>query len=276
MCADPEVPVYGSTGSSVHAQEVIAAFRELNHNVDVFAASPGNDSSRYYQLPVALNGPGDMREQYSFDLNQFYLKMFEGLGTFDLIYERHSMWSYAAMEQAHLKGIPSILEVHTPLIAELQEELVHRTLAEEVARRAFSNASCLVVASKQIQKYVETIRERKMPCCSCSEWSQPEPFSPWVASSSTKEPDTFVIGFLGNLRPCRGLAVLAEAFSILGDSELPLAALNCGGWAGTRFVRTTAPSNESSRCDNIYWSSSASGGARISGLYGCGCCALSP
>ena len=46
-------------------------------------------------------------------------------GRCDLVYERHALWTYAAMEYARGIGIPGVLEVNAPLV---EEQRKHRRL----------------------------------------------------------------------------------------------------------------------------------------------------
>jgi hypothetical protein len=59
----------------------------------------------------------------------------ERVGPFDLVYERYSLWSFAAMEYAKAIGVPGLLEVNAPLIEEQAKYrgLVDRAGAERAA-----------------------------------------------------------------------------------------------------------------------------------------------
>src|SRR2546426_12362477 len=58
--------------------------------------------------------------------------------SYDLVYERYSLWSLAGMEHAATAGIPGLLEVNAPLI---EEQAAYRGLrdaggADRVAARS--------------------------------------------------------------------------------------------------------------------------------------------
>ena len=124
ICADPGVPVFGCKGASVHVQEVIRAMHRLGATVELFAARIGGDVPndlrhlRVHQLPTPPKGELAERERALLAANDAMTTALSGAGTFDLIYERYSLWSFAAMEFARSHGIRSVLEVNAPLIDE--------------------------------------------------------------------------------------------------------------------------------------------------------------
>src|SRR2546428_79306 len=71
-------------------------------------------------------------------------------GPFDLVYERYSLWSFAAMEYARATGTTGLLEVNAPLVEEqaAHRALVDRGAAEAVAERAFGAGSAPLAGSR--------------------------------------------------------------------------------------------------------------------------------
>jgi len=219
FCADPGVPLSGTKGCSVHTQEVICALRDLGHSVEVFAANRGSScpSSGFHQLPVASTISRKERETDLYNLNKKIPAILEEAGPFDFVYERHSLWSYAAMEYARSTGIPSVLEVNSPLIEEQQKyrELIHHRRAEHVARRAFQSAEVVLVVSSQITKYVKRFALGKCRVQVVPNGVNPGRFPTSQAPSIPREESILRIGFVGSLKPWHGLSILAEAFSSL-------------------------------------------------------------
>ena len=221
VCADPGVPIFGSKGCSVHAQEVIGAFCDLGHSVEVFAANLGSEVSHpfigLHEFPAASNRTRAERETDLYNSNKEISAVLRKAGPFDLFYERHSLWSYAVMELAFSTGIPSVLEVNAPLIEEQQKyrKLIHVRRAELVARRAFQSAANVVTVSHQITKYVERLAEGKCHVQVVPNGVNPNRFPRGQASSIPREEGVFRIGFVGSLKPWHGLSILAEAFSFL-------------------------------------------------------------
>ena len=146
VTADPGVPVFGRKGNSVHVQGMLRALQSRGDQVTLFAASlGGNVPADLADMPVRLlpavpKGDLAQRESGLFEANPALRDALELAGPFDLVYERYSLWSCAALEWARDHGTPSILEVNAPLIHEqaTHRGLVDRATAESVARRAFT------------------------------------------------------------------------------------------------------------------------------------------
>lgn len=164
ICADPGVPVFGCKGASVHVQEVIRAMHRLGATVELFAARIGGDVPndlrhlRVHQLPTPPKGELAERERALLAANEALATALSGTGRFDLIYERYSLWSFAAIEFARAHGIRSVLEVNAPLI---EEQAAHRGLsdreaAESVAKRAFDAASVIGCVSEGVAQWVRS------------------------------------------------------------------------------------------------------------------------
>jgi hypothetical protein len=149
VCADPGVPVFGTKGASVHVQEVVRAFRRTGARVELMATRYGGDTPddlagmKVFELPCVRGGGPAERERRALAANQALGATLSRRGHFDLVYERYSLWSYAAMSYAQTLGLPSVLEVNSPLIDEQarHRELVGRAGAEGVARRSFDAAA---------------------------------------------------------------------------------------------------------------------------------------
>lgn len=164
ICADPGVPVFGCKGASVHVQEVIRAMHRLGATVELFAARIGGDVPndlrhlRVHQLPTPPKGELAERERALLAANDALATALSEAGPFDLIYERYSLWSFAAMEFARARGVRSVLEVNAPLI---DEQAAHRGLcdrdaAEAVAKRAFDAASVIGCVSEGVAQWVRS------------------------------------------------------------------------------------------------------------------------
>src|SRR2546426_9054083 len=90
-------------------------------------------------------------------LNDQLAALLDRAGPYDLVYERYSLWSLAAMEHAATAGVPGLLEVNAPLI---EEQAAYRGLrdaggADRVATRAFRAASVLLAVSAEVAAWLE-------------------------------------------------------------------------------------------------------------------------
>jgi glycosyltransferase involved in cell wall biosynthesis len=223
VCADPGVPVFGPKGCTVHVQEVLRAMLQSGARVDVFATrwdglAPADlRGARCHELPPAPKGGPTDRELKCLASNEALREALDQCGPFDLVYERYSLWSYAAMEWAHDRNVPGILEVNAPLIDEqaTYRGLVHRDEARHVAERAFGGATLLAPVSNGMAEYlrgfgVEAGRIHIMP-----NGVNSSRFRPDVPPALPAEAGTFTVGFVGNLKPWHGVSQLIEAFDLL-------------------------------------------------------------
>jgi glycosyltransferase involved in cell wall biosynthesis len=134
-------------------------------------------------------------------------------GSFDLIYERYSLWSYSAMEFAQAMGIPGLLEVNSPLITEQAKHrgLIDHNSAEQVANRVFAAATTLIAVSEAVKtylmNYVDSSKVHVIP-----NGVNPTRFP---ALRPATQPETLTVGFVGSLKPWHGLPILTAAFAQL-------------------------------------------------------------
>ncbi len=124
ICADLGVPIFGTKGCSVHAQEVLRALRACGAEIELFAARLDGDpppdlrSLRVHELPSLAGSDLAARERAALGANRSLVAALEGAGPFDVVYERYSLWSFAGMEYARARRVPGLLEVNAPLVEE--------------------------------------------------------------------------------------------------------------------------------------------------------------
>src|SRR5262249_33566709 len=106
VCADRGVPIFGRKGCSIHVQEVIRALSAQGASVELFAMRAEGDPPPVLgrvplrQLPALPQGDYALRERAALAANEDVRALLEREGPFDLVYERYSLWSCAAMEYA--------------------------------------------------------------------------------------------------------------------------------------------------------------------------------
>ncbi|MFE5342538.1 glycosyltransferase family 4 protein, partial [Isoptericola sp. NPDC056578] len=138
VSSDPGVPVFGRKGSSVHVQAVLRELVRAGAEVHVVTTRPGGDVPTdlsdvvVHEVPVAPTRSTAEREvalrESDAQVNGILTGIAAGEGL-DLVYERHSLWGTAATAWARDVGVPSVLEVNAPLVA---EQRTHRDLVDEV------------------------------------------------------------------------------------------------------------------------------------------------
>jgi glycosyltransferase involved in cell wall biosynthesis len=221
VCADPGVPVFGSKGSSVHVQSVLRALRRRGAQVELLAcrsggAPPGDlDGVTLHPLPRPPKGDAAERELLALAANGVLATELERLGPLDLVYERCSLWSFAALAHARRLGIPSVLEVNAPLVEEQARHrvLVDQAAAERVAALQARDAGVLAAVSEGVAADLR----RRHPVAAARVHVVPNGVDPerFRSPAPQRAGRPFTVGFLGTLKPWHGLDVLVDAFARL-------------------------------------------------------------
>ncbi|MEE2665966.1 MAG: glycosyltransferase family 4 protein [Myxococcota bacterium] len=234
VCSDPGVPAFGTKGASNHLQAMLRAFCRLGHDVVLLTRRPGGPSPPELALVrvVELGKPppsargGAAGEQWLLDSNRALDSLLCGLGDLDLVYERHSLFAYAAMEHARTRNIPGLLEVNAPLVEEQERHrsLFDRSAAEAAAERACNAASAVLAVSSPLAcrlraQVAEPGRVHVVP--NGVDLAR-------FRAVSRAQTRPFTVGFVGSLRPWHGLETLADAFGLL-RARLPEARLRVIG-----------------------------------------------
>ncbi|GIW40274.1 MAG: glycosyl transferase [Candidatus Binatia bacterium] len=236
VCADRGVPVGGTKGASVHVAEFARALRSSGADVRILAA---RTTGNFAEVPVVdLGGTRFGREirKALFErartvreraaatevqgllTNQILGRELERMHRkwgIDAVYERYSLWSYAAAAFAETHDIPYALEVNAPL---RQEQERYRALENPAAAAGlesflFRAADFVVVPSRALRPYVVRRGARRGAVRVLPNAADPDRFVPTLRSR--KEGDEFVVGFLGSLKPWHGLETLVPAFAKL-------------------------------------------------------------
>jgi glycosyltransferase involved in cell wall biosynthesis len=157
------------------------------------------------------------REQACRELNERIRDLIAVLGPFDAVYERHALWSCAAVEFARGEGIPGILEVNARLV---EEQANHRSLvdhagANEVTRRAFHAASAVLCVSEGVADYVRSFGAGYQRIHVIPNAVNQRTFIPRQRRANGSNRNEFTIGFVGSLKPWHGVDRLIAAYEQL-------------------------------------------------------------
>jgi glycosyltransferase involved in cell wall biosynthesis len=221
VSGDLGVPIFGRKGCSIHAQEVLRSFLRQGAQVDLFSTSledqpvAGLEAVRLHRLPRPTTKDPAAREQAALAANTTLRSELERAGQFDLVYERYSLWTFAAMDYARENGVPGLLEVNAPLIEEQvnYRVLVDRPAAERVAQRVFDAAAWLLPVSDEVAAYLEQFVGLAPKVRVVPNGVRPDRFPPNLAPTLPAPAGLFTIGFVGSLKAWHGLSVLLEAFA---------------------------------------------------------------
>ena len=236
---DPGIGVFGTKGASVHVQEVIRTFRHLGHEVSVFCTRTDDDvPSDLADLDVTrLKVPGGLdrsqREMALMRLSDMLADMVidtAGAGAdqgFDLVYERYSLFSTAGAQISSRLGVPLVLEVNAPLLAEQKQHrgLVHDAHAARTTAHSFVEAERIVCVSSAVAAWVERdypglrdvsvvpngVNTERITPAQSSEGMGRLGEEPGHDGPVTSHDRPVRIGFVGTLKPWHGTDRLIEA-----------------------------------------------------------------
>lgn len=235
VCADGGIAVFGAKGASVHITAMAQAFCRTGHDVRLLCARRGVGSAEY---PVEEVSAGLAAQDDRAAKERGHIATAAAIADrlvamyrtwpFDLIYERYSLWSTAGVCAARRLGVPVVVEVNAPLVAE-QSEFRALVLADEartIEREVFRNADALAVVSDELSAYVAAhgaMADRVHVIRNAVDTARFHPHVPRTHVPGIPEA-AFVVGFSGSLKAWHGLDTLLPAFRALRD-HLPSAHL---------------------------------------------------
>lgn len=233
VSTDPGVPVFGSKGASVHVQAVVRELLRRGCEVHLVAARVGGERPRgledvvVHELPRIAGEHGAEREDSARRSAAVAAEVLAGLHAerpLDLVYERYSLWSDAAMAWARDHDVDGVLEVNAPLIDEQAQHrvLADRASAEAIATRAFDAATSVVTVSEPVARWVADRTDNRavhvVPNGVDTRHIRPrhlEAPSSHLDDRVAAAQAPFTVGFVGTLKPWHGVEVLLEAFARL-------------------------------------------------------------
>ncbi len=229
VSADPEVPVFGNRGCSVHVQEILRAMLKRGFEVDLFAANYGGAVTqefggvRMHSITAERRERPAEQERAALANNAAVRDLLHRAHHerhYSLVYERHALWNFAAMEFAREQDIPGVLEFNEPALEERGSRhlLIDRAGAEDAAMRAYRSATVIRAVSQQLAHILEKHPSARGKVHVIKNAANSERFA-WATPTLDREPDTFVIGFIGALRAAQGITTLISAFQLVADAQ---------------------------------------------------------
>ena len=222
VCADGGVPVFGTKGAANHVRAVVRALRRRGAEVTLFAARTGGAPPAdladmpLVRMPIPRGGDAEDRARAALAANAATRRVLADAGRFDLVYERHALWSWAAMRAGAALGARAVLEVNAPL---LEEQARARVLpmpdaAAQAARRAFGRADALIAVSPAVAHWLEGFAEARGRVHVVANGVDVALFTP-----AAHPPAAFTVGFVGTLKPWHDLATLVDGFARLAAAR---------------------------------------------------------
>jgi len=248
ISGDSGVPVFGRKGCSVHVREILRAFSRGGTQLRLIARRLGGSRPEdLADVEVLRLAPTGVRDGESHGAVEGWNSAIDAVlhhqTSPDLVYERHSIWSWRPMEWAASHDTPSILEVNAPLIEEQARYrgLEDRNAAERATRRAFEAAETVVAVSERVADYAHSYGARTGHIRVVENGVDPARFEARRAVREGAERRGFTVGFVGTLKPWHGLSLLADAFADLLRTHPDARLLVVGdGPARSQFERALA------------------------------------
>jgi glycosyltransferase involved in cell wall biosynthesis len=222
VCTDPGIPVFGTKGASVHLQAVLRELLAVGSEVHVLSPRlEGQPLPGLHLHPLPpVTGRDAGRERSAQATDAAAAAVLDRVAP-DLVYERYSLWGRTATCWAHVRRVPSVLEVNAPLP---EEQARHRTLhdragAEAVAGEALSAAGAVVCVSEAVAQWARGVslypeRVHVEPNGVDTDRIRPSDRPAAPASGSP-----FTVGFVGTLKPWHGTELLVDAVARLAADD---------------------------------------------------------
>ncbi len=139
VCADRGIAPGGTKGASRHLAGVAAGLARLGHTVTTFTSreAVGDHPARCCSL-----------------------ESLDHVESIDVVYERYSLSSGAGLRNARRLGVPFVLEVNSPLVAEARKHRPGTVAdgADEAELESIRGADLVVVVSRTLAKMVRSYR----------------------------------------------------------------------------------------------------------------------
>ncbi len=223
----------GDGAEGIHIREMVAAFRDLGHEVRVVAlvgepalSVPEQTAARPRQRWSVFSRwlPGGAYEIAELGYNVVGKRAIaRAIGEFrpDLIYDRYNSYSTAAVDVGNKTGIPVFLEVNAPVAYERTEyerrPLRFSRLATRIERRVFNAADHVFAVSTPLKEFLVSQRgvlDSRVTIvpngANSIQFSPAQSVGPVRRELGIEAKK--VIGFAGILRPWHGLDLLLDAF----------------------------------------------------------------
>ena len=220
----------GTDAQLVHIREIVKAFREIGHQVDLAALVDIEDTSSdpkreadeawwkkvarriplaYEAIQLAYNAAGIVI------LWRHTRRMKP-----DFIYERYAMFNFAGVAVAYLMGIPIVMEVNSPFAIEQQRDGEIRAVKLALwMERVICNAATKVIVVSTPLKRIMTglgVKEERLALVpngvNLGQFGAAEAEEDEDLGTPLGLEESVVIGFIGWFRNWHGLTTLLEAY----------------------------------------------------------------
>jgi glycosyltransferase involved in cell wall biosynthesis len=221
----------GDGAEGIHIAEMVAAFRELGHEVQVLGLATGGDATTRQTRIARIR---DLTPRALFELASVgsnvveYLAVRRAIRLFapDFLYKRHARNDVGALAAARRAGVPSLLEVNCLFTGEgyrAFEPMALEPLAAALEKRALRMATERLAVSTPLAQQIATMSQRAAVVV--PNGTDPRRFDPARVTGDAVRArygltGALVIGWTGVLRDWHGLDILLESMTHARNGRL--------------------------------------------------------
>jgi glycosyltransferase involved in cell wall biosynthesis len=227
LTADRGVPVLGHKGASIHVREMCTAFAQAG--VEVHIASPriGADGDHlpapaelHEIAPVAAEAHDPRTLQVAVAAQAREVTALSARLGVDAIYERFSLFTVAGVQSAAHLGLRHVLEVNAPLRREAAQfrNLPHRDVAVSLESEVMAETHRVFAVSEPLARVLvaDGVDASKIEVL-------PNGVAPERFGAVRRDPERFVVGFAGSMKPWHGIETIVDAVLRVPNIHLEVA-----------------------------------------------------
>ena len=218
----------------VHIREIVDAFRDLGHQVDV-VSPPGvrvygietsdTTGGRHVKTQKGIIARlGCKLPEAGFEVLELLYNLYSFLQlhrrlsscSYDLIYERYSLFGISSVILSKLYRIPLVIEVNDATVIQRSRPLSLRNLAKCIEKKVFRNANIIITITHRFKRLLlshSCIRPESVMVLPNA--IDPKRFDPAKTGSDIKQVlgirNRYIIGVVGAFVPWHGLEFLLQS-----------------------------------------------------------------
>jgi glycosyltransferase involved in cell wall biosynthesis len=224
VCLDRGIPLGAPKGAAVHVEETVRALAADGHATAVLAHSATNGYVPLCPtyLAPAPPEPGSAPDQ---PLQLALRRAIEGFRP-DVVYERYALCRTEGRRESWAAGIPFVLEVNAPLVAETERFRGLRLdpAAFEAERYTWTTADLVVTPSEKVAEMVRSAGQQRVLVVPNA--VDPDRFDPSDDGTAARRRlgllDRFVVAWAGRLKQWHDPDILVDAIAELPKRLRPV------------------------------------------------------